>query len=270
MAAKLAVQQNKALQIIMGAYKATRVRQLETEAYIPPIDIWLEAKSACFHRQLDRTGMAKLILSLSAPIRRQVLQRQQNRHRRQPTCISTPIEQGREDALKWFQARDFASCSGEPQTRILRNWKTRWRGSAGQRTAADQVWTSPKQVRQDTEPTAAILAQHKDLRKAESSVLVQARTGCTGLAQFLYRCKVPGFTTPDCSCGTNAPETTRHLVQYCPLYSGRETLHPSTARHRGIDYRWLTGTAGGAKALTRWIIGTGRLPQYSLAKRFPF
>jgi hypothetical protein len=75
---KLAIHQNHALRIVTGAYKATRICQLETEAFIPPVDIWLEARKAYFHRRLERAGMAQLILTLSAPIKRQVL----NRHRR--------------------------------------------------------------------------------------------------------------------------------------------------------------------------------------------
>ena len=74
-ARKLATEQNRALRTVTGAYRATRIRQLETEAYVPPIDIWLEAQTAYFHRRLERTGMAKLILSLSAPIRRRVMAR---------------------------------------------------------------------------------------------------------------------------------------------------------------------------------------------------
>ena len=38
-AMKLATYQNQALRIVTGAYKATRIRQLETEAFIPPVDI---------------------------------------------------------------------------------------------------------------------------------------------------------------------------------------------------------------------------------------
>ena len=66
--AQLAIGQNQALRIVLGAYKATCTRQLETEAFIPPVDIWLATRIAEFHYNLKSSGMADLILALSAPI----------------------------------------------------------------------------------------------------------------------------------------------------------------------------------------------------------
>lgn len=74
--AKLAVCQNQALWIMTGAFKATRIRQLKTEAFVPPVDIWLTARVTDFYQRLEQSGIAKLIQSLSAPIKRQVLKRQ--------------------------------------------------------------------------------------------------------------------------------------------------------------------------------------------------
>ena len=39
LAAKLQAEQNKGLRAVLGAFKATSTRRLETEAYIPPIDL---------------------------------------------------------------------------------------------------------------------------------------------------------------------------------------------------------------------------------------
>ena len=38
-ARKLAKHQNSGLQQVLGAFKATLVQQLETEAYVPPLDL---------------------------------------------------------------------------------------------------------------------------------------------------------------------------------------------------------------------------------------
>ena len=38
-AAKLQKQQNQGLQTVLGAFKATPIRQLETELYMPPLDL---------------------------------------------------------------------------------------------------------------------------------------------------------------------------------------------------------------------------------------
>ena len=41
LAVKLQAEQNKGLQAVLGAFKATLTRRLKTEAYVPPIDLWL-------------------------------------------------------------------------------------------------------------------------------------------------------------------------------------------------------------------------------------
>lgn len=40
-AGKLAKHQNNGLRQVLGAFKATPIRQLETEAYVPLLDLWL-------------------------------------------------------------------------------------------------------------------------------------------------------------------------------------------------------------------------------------
>jgi hypothetical protein len=47
-AAKLQKQQNHRLQTVLGAFKATPIRQLETESYIPPLDLYLNRCIARF------------------------------------------------------------------------------------------------------------------------------------------------------------------------------------------------------------------------------
>ena len=59
-----------------------------------------------------------------------------------------------------------------------------------------------------------MLLLHKSLQKAESALLVQARTGKIGLGKFLYNRKVPGIVTAQCWCGAGF-ETPRHIVLYC-------------------------------------------------------
>jgi hypothetical protein len=58
------------------------------------------------------------------------------------------------------------------------------------------------------------LGLHKDLTKAQSSALIQMRTGKIGLNAFLYYRKVPGYETPICICG-NGLQTSEHLFTDC-------------------------------------------------------
>ena len=47
--------------MVLGAYKATPIRKLETEAFIPPIDLYLDSLAARFQRRLDDSGQAQEI-----------------------------------------------------------------------------------------------------------------------------------------------------------------------------------------------------------------
>jgi hypothetical protein len=55
---------------------------------------------------------------------------------------------------------------------------------------------------------------HPGLRKAESSVLVQARISRIGLAKLLYNRKVLGMLSAKCKCG-GREETPRYMALYC-------------------------------------------------------
>jgi hypothetical protein len=68
-------------------------------------------------------------------------------------------------------------------------------------------------VPEDTPPDRKVLKLHSMLRKAESSVLVQARTGCIGLAKFLYGWHVPGVLSAQCRC-RGGEETPRHCCEH--------------------------------------------------------
>jgi hypothetical protein len=109
-------------------------------------------------------------------------------------------------------------------------------------------------------PDEKILALHEDLKKAESSMLVQIRTEKTGLADFLHRIKVPGWETGQCECGAGL-ETARHVIRWCTLETDRRAQLLSGGR---LDYRRLTREDQTGR-VARWLIRSGRLPQFSLA-----
>jgi hypothetical protein len=95
-------------------------------------------------------------------------------------------------------------------------------------------------VPRDTRPTKKALALHKNLKRAESSMLVQLRTAKIGFAKFLYERKVPSYTTTQCTCG-EGEETPRHVALYCSRENDRR--HHLRPEERPVTplYRWLTG-----------------------------
>ena len=54
---KLQQHQNTGLRIILGAFKRTSIRQLHTEAYVPPLHLWLNGKIAMFQARLASSGI---------------------------------------------------------------------------------------------------------------------------------------------------------------------------------------------------------------------
>ena len=72
LAGKLAKYQNQGLRQVLGAFKATPIKQLETEAYVPPLDLWLNGRIARFQARLERTGIARQIKDACAAIRTQL------------------------------------------------------------------------------------------------------------------------------------------------------------------------------------------------------
>jgi hypothetical protein len=64
------------------------------------------------------------------------------------------------------------------------------------------------------EPAPSRLLLHKHLQKAESSLLVQARTGCIGLAHFLRRRRVPRALAEECRCREGAETLKQIAIHY--------------------------------------------------------
>jgi hypothetical protein len=261
-ALKLQAYQNQSLRIITGAYKATPIRQLETEAFIPPLDLWLNGRLAQFQARLERTGMAQLIRDACETIKARIRNRRPQ-GRRPPPSPTSPGQLRKAWVEKWIGG-PIDRWNEQEKPRILQDWKERWEAhnrrvgrNDGRELARSNL------VPCDTPPTSRVLGLHKQLRKAESSLLVQARTGKIGLASFLFDRKVPGLASGQCSCG-NGLETPRHIALFCTREEERR--HLLRAGGAPVDYQSLVGSPQGAMLFTRWMICSGRLGQYSLAR----
>jgi hypothetical protein len=250
-ATKLTQIQNKCLRIVGGAYKSTPTRSLETETFVPPIDIQLDYIVARFQSRLQNSGQLLAIRQACAIIKDKL----KKRRGRRKSPSATPGQRREAWFKQWTDGntrRQQQETTGLDWKKIqLYHWKERWKqGQARHQGAADDS------------PAESILKLHAELRKAESSTLIQIRTACIGLAAFLRRMRVPGIDTSRCRC-EEGNETPEHVALYCPEEEGRrDELRAGGA----LDYRWLTGTPKGAKILSRWFIQSGRLGQFSLAR----
>ena len=100
---------------------------------------------------------------------------------------------------------------------------------------------------------------HKLLRKAESALTIQIRTGKIGLDDFLYQRRVPAVTSPACPCGRQG-QTPEYM--FCRLIDNREQMFRAAGTN---NYQQLTETSKTPKILTAWLMKTGLLTQFSLA-----
>jgi hypothetical protein len=109
---------------------------------------------------------------------------------------------------------------------------------------------------------------YKDIPKHKASILMQARTGCMGMAEFLFRRHVSDVPSPLYSCG-KAPETPEHILLYCPeteknRQNTRKRVAPIALRTRknlaqlSIKHPKLT---------TEWLLRIGKFPLYNKAQR---
>ena len=60
-AKQLTTVQSSCLRVIAGAYRATPVHSLETETWVPPLDLYLNRRVAEFKERLAQTGAAGLL-----------------------------------------------------------------------------------------------------------------------------------------------------------------------------------------------------------------
>lgn len=74
------------------------------------------------------------------------------------------------------------------------------------------------------------------------------RTGKIGLAEFLYKCRVPGVASPSCACGWRTQDA-KHVLIHCPNF---EDQRQSLIEAAGTDdWRLIITTEKGAKAASK-------------------
>ncbi len=103
-----------------------------------------------------------------------------------------------------------------------KEWVTAWEGSVKPRVS----------IAAQQPPSRDRLALHRGLEKAESSVLVQARTGVIGLREYLFRRRVPEIDTLYCEeCKGGYYENLAYILVACSYEDERRLWR------RGTTYR---------------------------------
>jgi hypothetical protein len=106
------------------------------------------------------------------------------------------------------------------------------------------------------------------LYKHEALVFMQARTGCVGMAEFLFRRHVPNVLTPLYSCG-KASETPEHMLLYYQKTRERkreirDLIAPKALRtRRNLAHLTLKHP----ELVVDWLLRTGKFTLYDKARR---
>lgn len=211
---------------------------------MPPIDLYLDSRLALFRDRLANSQAGKAIQEACRGIQRRLRNKKGRRqsHREIPSLAKD----------KWAEERILDLGENTESKRVLEAWVRRW--LAGKPDTWDRVLRPPD---------SKVLRLHTGLCKAESTALVQFRTGCTGLAYFLYRARVPGIESGLCRCGSGI-ETPRHMLIHCQMEELQRRRLREICGGR-LDLKELLDNPKYARAVSRWILSSGRLPQFSLA-----
>jgi hypothetical protein len=100
---------------------------------------------------------------------------------------------------------------------------------------------------------------HQGLRKPESALLIQLRTGKIGFNSFLYERKVPGIQSPNCECN-RGPMTVKHIVLQCPKWRQEREEIGQPLRTNSLK-RVLSGKEG-CRAAIKLVLRTKLLEQF--------
>ena len=136
-------------------------------------------------------------------------------------------------------------------------WKERWNHYL------DSIPAAQKTPSHDCRLGTFRKKLHQGLRKAESSLAIQLRTGKVGFAAFLHARRVPDVLSPACQCGWRRQDP-KHVIVFCPNHAlTRNRLYEEAGTQQ---YQEMLSTRKGLRAVARWVMREGLLHQFSLAK----
>ena len=244
LAVKLEKIQNKCLWTVTEVYKAISVMMLKTEVYTHSLKIYLDFKIADFCRYHQNSEMKKVIIKICRKIHWQL-------NIRQSQTVLTAGEKQIRWTDQWFMPpEDISEIS--PQQAVQHWWKKRW-GCKSYQWGLVKVGTS----------CCKILKTHKDLRKAESAVLIHIWTDQIDLAAFLNKMQISDFLSFQCRC-SQVQKTAAHIILHCLLYA--ETRERLCASEERLNIKILMSISKNAWYLTWWFIKLCILSQFNLAE----
>jgi hypothetical protein len=138
---------------------------------VPPFDLYLDKWVANFKHYIEVSGMSQLLRAAGAKVAEMVASRRRQHRRRAPEFTSR--DQRIQAVRRWMgiQKKDTKKV-------MLEAWRRRWR----------EVTRKSKRgnLAARKEPDLTNHKVYKDLYKHQAFVLMQVRTECVGMADFLF------------------------------------------------------------------------------------
>lgn len=174
---------------------------------------------------------------------------------RLPGEVTGPV-QGRAVKPKngrWTSTAHRQPC--EEHDAVLANWTNEttlaeWGNRVETSARRDPKWNNKEMAK-----------VHKGLTRAQSSLLIQARTGHIGLWDYLATRNV--VDSPCCDCEMS-DESFAHLVTSCPLV---DALKPEGFPTTPEGVKKALERPKTSRPILRWVIRTGCIPMYNLANQ---
>ncbi len=163
-------------------------------------------------------------------------------------------------ALQWLPEDDPRrplSLQTRAKRKAQQSWHSSWQASAPSPASPTSI---------EAPPSTDVLALHQLLRKPETALAVQLRTGKNGFNAFLYQARVPSVLSPLCSCGFGH-QTAKHIIIHCRNFSAARHALRDNQGHLP-DFKQLLTTPTGLQKVTKWVIERGILGQYRRARGF--
>lgn len=256
--------QTKCLRTITGAYKSTNTRVLHHETATLPIDLYLKQLRIQYAYSSSGNPVQGTIVRATEKIREIY-----RGHRRRP--------QKEVDTETWASIPEGGpeeTAQGKAKRMAFREWESKWKGQKRPQPNRATTPADPKdwkaanfyqdkegKERMNFKGTPSLI--HRTLKRAQSSIAIQTRSGHVGLNSYLYRRQVPGIESPRCQCGYQS-QNIKHMIMQCPQWAAGRAEIWRQAKVR--SFQAMMDNPDDVKRITQWILDQGWMEQFRLAE----
>jgi hypothetical protein len=153
-----------------GAYKAIPARYLKSKMAVPPFDLYLNKWVTDFEHRIEASGISQLLRAAGARAAEIIAGRRRQHRRGAPELTSR--DQRIQAVRRWMGTKK------DTKEIMLEAWRRCWREATRKSKRGD--------LAARREPDLTNHKVYKDLYKHQAFVLMQVRTGCVEMADFLF------------------------------------------------------------------------------------